>query len=71
VGPTYQLGTERGKGGLRRGRFPAKLVETGRGVDATCGPTGLDEEGGSPGRSGLARRPRLAGLKSEEKIFLK
>jgi hypothetical protein len=31
-------------------------VETGRGVGAACRPAGLGEDGGSSGRSGLARR---------------
>jgi hypothetical protein len=70
VGPTSQLGEERGNGGLKRGCFRAKEVEIGRGVGAAHGPAGPSEEGGSLGRSGPARRPGPAWLKSEEKIFL-
>jgi hypothetical protein len=62
VGPTYQLGAKRDKGGLRWGRFPAMEAETGRGTDVAHGPTGPGEEGGSPRRSGPVQRPGLAGL---------
>jgi hypothetical protein len=53
VGPTSQLGAE------RWGRFPAMEVETGRGTGAARRPTGPGEEGGSPRRSGAARRSGL------------
>jgi hypothetical protein len=69
VGPTCQLGAERGKGSSVRWRFPAVVVEIGQGVGGAHGPTGPGEEGGSPGRSRPAWRPRPTGLKSEEKIF--
>jgi hypothetical protein len=62
VGPTYQLIAERGKGSLRRGRFPAMEAEIERGIGAARGPARPGEEGGSPGRSGLTRWPGLAGL---------
>jgi hypothetical protein len=59
----WEEGDDRwGKGSLRRGRFPAMEAETGRGVGAARGPTGPGDEGGSPGRSGPAWRPGLAGL---------
>jgi hypothetical protein len=32
VGPTCELSTERGEGGLRRGRFPAMEAKTGQGA---------------------------------------
>jgi hypothetical protein len=62
VGPTYQLGAERGKGGFRWGHCPAMEAETRRGTSAACGSTRPGEEGGILGRSGPARLPRLAGL---------
>jgi hypothetical protein len=62
VGPTYQLGMERGKGGLRWGRFPAMEAETEWGASAGRWPAGLGKEGGSPGRSGPGWWPGLAGL---------
>jgi hypothetical protein len=40
VGPTYQLIAERGKGGLRRGRFPAMEAEIERRIDAARGLLG-------------------------------
>jgi hypothetical protein len=70
VGATYQLGAERGKGSLVRGRFPTMEAETGLGVGVAHGPVGLGEEGGSPGRNGPARWPGPFGLKSKEKIIL-
>jgi hypothetical protein len=48
VGPTCQLGAERGKGGLRWGRFPAMEAETRWGAGATHGLAGSGEEGDSP-----------------------
>jgi hypothetical protein len=48
VGPTCQLGAERGKGGLRWGRFPAMEAETRWGAGATRGLAGSGEEGDSP-----------------------
>jgi hypothetical protein len=71
VGPTCQLGVERGKGSLVRGRFPVVEVEIRQGVGVAHGPTRPSEEGGNLGRSGPAWRPGLTRLKSEEKIFLK
>jgi hypothetical protein len=55
VGPTYQLGTERGKGGLRQGRFPAMDAETGWGAGAAHEPARPGKEGDSLGRSGSTR----------------
>jgi hypothetical protein len=69
VGPTCQLGTERGKGSSVRGHFPMVKAETGQGIGRAHGLARSGEEGGSSGRSGSARRPGPAGLKSEEKIF--
>jgi hypothetical protein len=46
-----QLGAERGKGGLSRGRFTVMEAETRRCADAARGTAGPGEEGGSPGRS--------------------
>jgi hypothetical protein len=68
VGSTCQLGVEGGKGGLRRWRFPTMEAETRRGASVARGPARPGEEGGSPGRSGLAQRPGLAGLVSIGKI---
>jgi hypothetical protein len=48
VGPTFQLGAERGKGGLRRWCFPGMEAEIGRGVGAACRLARPGEEGGSP-----------------------
>jgi hypothetical protein len=62
VGSTYQLGAERGQGSLRWGSFPAMEAETGWGVGAAHRPAGPGEEGGSPGRSRLARWPGLVEL---------
>ena len=59
MGPTCQLGAERGKGGLRGWRFPAMEAETGRGASTARGLAGPGEEGNSPGRSGPARWARL------------
>jgi hypothetical protein len=69
VGPTYQLGAERGKGSSVRWRLPVVVAETGQGIGRAHGPARLGEEGGSPGRSRPAWQPGPAGLKSEEKIF--
>jgi hypothetical protein len=68
VGPTCQLGMERGKGGLWRWHFPVMEAKIGRGAGVACGHVGPGEEGGSLGRSGLARWPGLAGLISIGKI---
>jgi hypothetical protein len=68
VGHNCQVGTERGKGSLRRWRFPAIEVEAGRGTGAAHGLARPGEEGDSPGRSGPTRRPGLAGLISIRKI---
>jgi hypothetical protein len=68
VEPTCRLGAERGKGGLRRWRFPTMEAETGRGTGAACGPTRPGEEGGSSGWSGPAWRPGRAELNSIGKI---
>jgi hypothetical protein len=62
VGPTCQLGAERGKGSLRGWRFLAMEAKTGRGASTARGLAGPCEEGGSSGRSGPTRRPGLAGL---------
>jgi hypothetical protein len=50
------LSTRRGegKGNSVWGRFPAVEAETGQGVSGAHGPAGSGEEGGGPGRSGLA-----------------
>jgi hypothetical protein len=68
VGPTSQLGVERGKGSSVRGRFLVVEAETVQGIGGAHGPAGPGEEGGSTGRSGPAWRHGPAGLKSEEKI---
>jgi hypothetical protein len=68
VGPTYQLGAERGKGSLRRWRSPAMEAEIGRGAGTARGPAGLGDEGSSPGRSWPMRWPGRAGLISIAKI---
>jgi hypothetical protein len=70
VGPTCLLGAERGKGRSVQECFPVVEAETGKGVGRAHMPTGLGEEGGSPGSSGLVWWPTPAGLKSDEKIFL-
>jgi hypothetical protein len=56
-----QLGAERGKGGLSRGRFTVMEAETRRCADAARGTAGPGEEGGSPGRSRPAWRLGLVG----------
>jgi hypothetical protein len=61
VGPTYQLSADRGKDDLRRGHFPVMEAKTGWGIGAARWPASPGEEGDSPGRSGPAWRPRLAG----------
>jgi hypothetical protein len=68
VGSTCQLGVEGGKGGLRRWRFPTMEAETRRGASVARGPARPGEDGGSPGRSGLAQRPGSAVLIKGRKI---
>jgi hypothetical protein len=71
VGPTGQLGVERGKGSSVLVRFAAVEAKIRQGIVRAHEPTGLGEEGDNPGRSGPVRWPGPAGLKSEEKIFSK
>jgi hypothetical protein len=65
------LSARRGEGQrqLSAGALPCGGCGNGQGIGGAHGPAGPDEEGGSPRRSGPARQPGLAGLKSEEKIF--
>jgi hypothetical protein len=70
VGPTFQLGPERGKGGLRRGRFPAMEAETGHGTGAARGPAGLGKDGNSPGRSGPTRQPGLISIGKIKRVLI-
>jgi hypothetical protein len=58
------LSTRHGEGQrrLEAGRFPVMEAEIGQGADVARGPIGPGEEGDSPGRSGLAWWPGLAGL---------
>jgi hypothetical protein len=67
VGPTCQSGTKRGECGLRQGSFPMMEAKTGQGVGTARGLVGPGKEGGSLGRSGLARRPRPTELISKGK----
>jgi hypothetical protein len=69
LGPTCQLGVERGEGSSMRGPFPMMEAETGQGIGGAHGATGPGKEGDSLGKSGPVRRLGLARLKSEEKIF--
>jgi hypothetical protein len=69
VGPTCQLGAERGKGSLVRGRFPVVEAETEWVIGGANEPAGLGEEGSSLGRRGLVRWLGSAGLKSKENLF--
>jgi hypothetical protein len=57
VGPTYQLGAERGKGSSVQGRFPAVVVETGRASVEHTGLLGRTRK--AVAREGVGRRGSL------------
>jgi hypothetical protein len=61
VGPTYQLGMERGKGSREVRRFPVR--------DAAIGQGTTDARSARPsGRAGLAERPRPCGERESSRL---